>query len=166
MTIEEFHGRYLWGRCDALAVALATYHDCPIRAFRPLHVRADGTTRVDPDFVHVYAVVDGIPTDARGSRSEADILAEYAPFMDGLRRDGEIRVEAGFVDYESADEFAWSAGCNLDGAADALRAAVDHLGLDAQRADAAVDRLPASNDDDTGEEEEDGAGDSAGLFFV
>lgn len=135
---QAFVSRYMDGRCDALAIALSVYFDYSIVAMRPVHVRADGTKRVDPDFLHVYVVdAAGMAWDARGNRTQESVREDFEPFLQVLRRVDDVAMDVDLSTYDDAREFVENSGCDPSGAAQALEDAIEHLGLSAEMASSA-----------------------------
>lgn len=112
--LSPFVTKYLGGSCDALAIALAEYANLPIRAIYPVHVRLDGNKLIDPDFLHAYAVVDGVAWDAKGRRSEYDVAADFSSLLQSLIKAEDIRMEFKTDEFSNADEFIEMSGCNPD----------------------------------------------------
>jgi hypothetical protein len=96
-----------------------------------VHVKKSGGRVVVPDFLHAYAMVDGQPWDCRGPRAEEAVLADFARFLEILIKEDDERMDVEYRDYDDARCFVDSAGCNPGGAEQALRDAVEPLGLDA-----------------------------------
>lgn len=129
-----FISKYMMGHCDAMAIALASCYDLPIRALFPVHVDASGAQRVDPDFVHVYAMDGDQAWDARGKRSETEALEEFRDYLTLLRREGDVEVRTTQIDYDDAEDFIETSGCDISMVPDAVRDAKRHLGVDELRA--------------------------------
>jgi hypothetical protein len=132
---QEFENKYMLGYCDAMAMALSSYADLPIRAMYPVHVLADGSERVDPDFLHVYVMDGDQAWDAKGKRSEKEIAEDFSDFMSLLKRPGDVEIKITTEDYNDADDLIESKGCDTSNVAEALQDAVEHLGIDQQTAD-------------------------------
>jgi hypothetical protein len=127
---QAFVAKYMNGHCDALAIALSTYFEYSIVALRPVHVKADGRRQVDPDFLHVYVVDQGdLAWDARGLRPQAQVLADFEPFLQVLRREDDVTMEVDSTTYNDAREFVFEAGSDPSRAGPALDEAIVPLGL-------------------------------------
>jgi GNAT superfamily N-acetyltransferase len=100
------------GHCDALAVETARRLDCGIESLHVEHMTDQGS-RVDPDFVHAYAICDDTVMDHNGPRTREDVRVEYKPYLD-LVRVGDEEVRFVVRKWDDADEFIEGTGCNPD----------------------------------------------------
>jgi hypothetical protein len=132
---QEFEKKYMLGYCDALAMALSSYADLPIRAMYPVHVLPDGSERVDPDFLHVYVMDGDQAWDAKGKRSEKEVAEDFSEFMTLLKRPGDLEMRISTQDYNDVDDLVESKGCNTANIPQALKDAVEYLGIDQETAD-------------------------------
>jgi hypothetical protein len=125
----------MMGYCDSLAIALSAYAGLPIRAMYPVHIKADGTERTDPDFLHVYVMDKGQAWDAKGRRPESDVADDFKKLLRSLKRSDEVGMRIAIEDYTDGDDLIESAGCDTSNVLQALRDAVTHLGVDEEGAD-------------------------------
>ena len=103
---ENIQKMYMQGRCDAMAIALATHFEAKIVAIHPVHVRKDGVRRTDPDILHaLIELPDGQYMDVCGIRTIPEMLDDLSGIIDLITLEEDICIEFKTNTYDTPYEF-------------------------------------------------------------
>jgi hypothetical protein len=103
---ENIQKMYMQGRCDAMAIALATHFEAKIVAIHPVHVRKDGVRRTDPDILHALVELpDGQYMDVCGIRTIPEMLNDLSGIVDLITLEEDVFIEFETRAYDTPYEF-------------------------------------------------------------
>ena len=120
---------YMQGRCDAMAIALATHFEAKIIAIHAIHVKKDGVRRTDPDILHALTELpDGQYIDVRGIRTIFEMLNDLSGIIDLITLEDDVLIEFEERTYDTPYEFIEYANVDPSYSAQAYKDAQKILG--------------------------------------
>lgn len=103
---DKVRKTYMQGGCDAMAIALAVHFETRIIAIHPVHVKADGSRRTDPDILHaLIELPSGEHMDVRGIRATSEMLSDLSSVIDLITLDDDVAIEFETRSYDTASDF-------------------------------------------------------------
>lgn len=125
---ENIRKMYMQGRCDAMAIALATHFEARIIAIHPVHVRKDGERRTDPDILHAMVELpSGQYMDVCGVRTIAEMLGDLSGIVDLITHEDDVLIEFETRTYDTPYEFVEYANVDPSHSVQAYRDALEIL---------------------------------------
>lgn len=126
---ENIRKMYMQGRCDAMAIALATHFEAKIIAIHPVHVGKDGVRRTDPDILHAMVELPGGQyMDVCGVRTIPEMLGDLSGIVSLITHEDDVLIEFEKRTYDTPYEFVECANVDPSHSVQAYRDALEILG--------------------------------------